>query len=180
MSMRHTDECQHIAIENAITGICIVDTSGNVVEINQAFCDMLGYTRAELMHRNICDWEARYACHGLRRDGTYVDADIDGCLATYRGRPVIVGVLTVLQHHERLDGSGYPRGLQGEAILLEARIIAVADTLEAMASHRPYRPALGLARALEEIHAGRGSRYDPQVVDACLVLFQEKHYRLPE
>jgi PAS domain S-box-containing protein/putative nucleotidyltransferase with HDIG domain len=71
------------------------------------------------------------------------------------------------QHHERIDGSGYPLGLKGEAIILEARIIAVADVVESMASHRPYRPALGLPAALDEIVAHRGSLYDAQVVDAC-------------
>ncbi|BBD07307.1 HD domain-containing phosphohydrolase [Desulfovibrio ferrophilus] len=79
----------------------------------------------------------------------------------------------VLQHHERLDGTGYPQGLSGDEILHESRIICVADVVEAMSSHRPYRAALGLDRALQEIRAGRGSRYDPEVVDACLSLFVE-------
>jgi len=74
----------------------------------------------------------------------------------------------VLQHHERLNGSGYPNGLKGDAILLEARIIAVADVLEAMISHRPYRPALGVDLALAEIQQGSGKLYDPAVVDACV------------
>ena len=82
----------------------------------------------------------------------------------------------VLQHHERLDGSGYPQGLKGEDILLEARILAVADTVEAMSSHRPYRPGLGIDVALEEITKNRGKYYDPQVVDAYLALFREQHY----
>jgi len=83
----------------------------------------------------------------------------------------------VLQHHERIDGSGYPSGLSGEAILLEARILAVADVVEAMASHRPYRPALGLDKALEEITKNKGKLYDPEVVDACLKLFKEKGFK---
>jgi PAS domain S-box-containing protein/putative nucleotidyltransferase with HDIG domain len=83
------------------------------------------------------------------------------------------------QHHERMDGSGYPRGLKGEEILLEARITAVADVVEAMASHRPYRTSLGLESALAEIERGRGGLYDPQVVDACLRLFREKNFVLP-
>jgi PAS domain S-box-containing protein len=74
----------------------------------------------------------------------------------------------VLQHHERLDGSGYPNGLKGDAILPEARILAVADVVEAMMSHRPFRPALGLDAALTEIRRGSGKLYDPAVVDACL------------
>ncbi|MGE0356225.1 MAG: HD domain-containing phosphohydrolase [Burkholderiales bacterium] len=86
---------------------------------------------------------------------------------------------TILQHHERLDGSGYPRGLEGEAILLEARIIAVADVVEAMASHRPYRPALGVEPALAEIEKGAGKTYDPAVAAACVRLFREKGYALP-
>jgi PAS domain S-box-containing protein/putative nucleotidyltransferase with HDIG domain len=86
----------------------------------------------------------------------------------------------VRQHHERLDGSGYPQGLEGEEIVPGAKILAVADVVEAMASHRPYRPNLGLEAALEEITSGRGVLYDPEVVDACLRLFNEKQYRLPE
>lgn len=74
----------------------------------------------------------------------------------------------VLQHHERIDGSGYPRGLKGEETLLESRIIAVADVVEAMSSHRPYRPALRLGDAIEEIRKNKGTRYDGAVVDACL------------
>ncbi|CAG4883829.1 protein of unknown function [Georgfuchsia toluolica] len=85
----------------------------------------------------------------------------------------------VLQHHERLDGSGYPQGLKGEDILLEARILAVADVVEAMSSHRPYRSGLGAEKALAEIEHGRGSAYDVAVVDACLRLFREKAYVLP-
>ena len=81
-----------------------------------------------------------------------------------------------LQHHERVDGSGYPQGLKGEAFMLEARILGVADVVEAMSSHRPYRPALGTEAALEEIAKYRGIHFDPQVVDACLILFQEKGF----
>ena len=82
------------------------------------------------------------------------------------------------QHHERLDGSGYPRGLTGDEIIPEAKIIGVADVVEAMISHRPYRPALGVERAMAEIEAGRGLKYDTRAVDACLVLFREKHFSL--
>jgi PAS domain S-box-containing protein/putative nucleotidyltransferase with HDIG domain len=82
----------------------------------------------------------------------------------------------VLQHHERQDGSGYPKGILGEAILPEARILAVADVVEAMASHRPYRPALGMDAALNEIRAGRGTRYDQQVVDVCVALFESGEF----
>jgi PAS domain S-box-containing protein len=82
----------------------------------------------------------------------------------------------MLQHHERQDGSGYPQGLKGEQILLESRIMAVADVVEAMASHRPYREALGIDSALKEIERGRGSVYDAAVVDACIRLFAEKRF----
>ena len=85
----------------------------------------------------------------------------------------------VVQHHERLDGSGYPRGLRGDEIIPEARVLAVADVVEAMTSHRPYREELGLEAALREIGRGRGSRYDPLVVDACVALFREQGFRLP-
>jgi PAS domain S-box-containing protein len=84
----------------------------------------------------------------------------------------------VYQHHERMNGSGYPRNLKGDEILIEARIMAVADVVEAMSSHRPYRPALGIEIALEEITKNKGILYDNAVVDACLKLFLEKGYLL--
>lgn len=85
----------------------------------------------------------------------------------------------VRQHHERIDGSGYPQGLKGEAILPEARILCVADVVESMAADRPYRPGRGIDVALEEIEGKRGTLYDAAVVDACLELFRNKGYRLP-
>ncbi len=84
----------------------------------------------------------------------------------------------IYQHHERMDGSGYPRGLKGEEILMEARILAVADVVEAMASHRPYRPSLGIEAALQEIDERRGMLYDEDVVNVCLRLFREKRFQL--
>jgi PAS domain S-box-containing protein len=84
----------------------------------------------------------------------------------------------VYQHHERMDGSGYPRNLKGDEILIEARIMAVADVVESMASHRPYRPALGLNAALEEIEKNKGILYDDAVADTCLRLFREKGFQL--
>jgi PAS domain S-box-containing protein len=87
---------------------------------------------------------------------------------------------TVHQHHERMDGTGYPGSLKGDEILIEARILAVADIVEAMASHRPYRPALGIEAALEEIEKNKGTLYDAVVVDACLKLFHEKGYQFEE
>ena len=83
----------------------------------------------------------------------------------------------ILQHHERIDGSGYPRHLKGNEILLEARILAVADVVEAMTSSRSYRPALGMDAALEEIQRNRGLLYDAEAVDVCLTLFKEKDFR---
>ena len=83
----------------------------------------------------------------------------------------------ILQHHERMDGSGYPQGLKSEDILLEAKIVGVADVVEAMSSHRPYRPALGIDAALEEISQNKGILYDPEVVDICLKLFKEKEFK---
>jgi len=79
----------------------------------------------------------------------------------------------ILQHHERMDGSGYPQGLKGEGILLEARIISVADVLESMACHRPYRAALGITKGLTEIRSGENTLYDANVVNACLRLFEK-------
>jgi PAS domain S-box-containing protein/putative nucleotidyltransferase with HDIG domain len=84
----------------------------------------------------------------------------------------------VYQHHERMNGSGYPQGLSGDKIILEARILAVADVVEAMASHRPYRPAIGLGLALDEISQKSGVLYDPAVVDACTRLFYEREFKL--
>ncbi len=85
----------------------------------------------------------------------------------------------VLQHHERVNGSGYPQGLKGDQIILDARIISVADVVEAMSSHRPYRPGLGLEAALSEITKLRGIELDADAVDACLKLFKKKGYQLP-
>ncbi len=86
----------------------------------------------------------------------------------------------ILQHHERMDGSGYPQRLKGDDIMLESRILAVADVIEAMASHRPYRPSLGIEAALREIENDGGVLFDPAVVAACLRLFREKGYKLKD
>jgi PAS domain S-box-containing protein len=82
----------------------------------------------------------------------------------------------VLQHHEKLDGSGYPNGLKGDQILIQARIISVADVLEAMASHRPYRAALGLDAAFAELQKNSGTHFEPAVVESCIRLFKEKGF----
>jgi putative nucleotidyltransferase with HDIG domain len=102
-----------------------------------------------------------------------------------RGYEVLKGIdfpwpiaRTVQQHHERQDGSGYPDGLRGNDILPQARILAVADVIEAMATNRPYRLGLGIDTALQEVEKGRGKQFDPDVVDAALKLFREKGYQL--
>jgi putative nucleotidyltransferase with HDIG domain len=84
----------------------------------------------------------------------------------------------ILEHHENMDGSGYPNGSAGENILLESKILTVADVVEAMASHRPYRPSLGIDAALKEIEMNKGTHYDVTVVEACLSLFREKGFQL--
>ncbi len=86
----------------------------------------------------------------------------------------------ILQHHEKEDGSGYPNGLKGKDILTEAKIILVADVVEAMSSHRPYRPALGIDKAIEEIKKNKDKLYDPKVVDACIKLFKNKDFRFKD
>ena len=88
--------------------------------------------------------------------------------------------LAILQHHERMDGSGYPGGLVGQSICIEARILAVADVVEAMSSHRPYRPARGIKDAIEEILKNRVTLYDPDAVDACVRLFMEKGFQFED
>ncbi|QOX62973.1 response regulator [Anoxybacterium hadale] len=87
---------------------------------------------------------------------------------------------TIRQHHERCDGTGYPRGLSGSEISMEAQILMVADVVEAMMSHRPYRPALGLEKALNEIRTNGGRYYNSEVVSACLSLFEEDHYKIDD
>jgi len=83
----------------------------------------------------------------------------------------------ILQHHEKIDGSGYPRGLKGKNIMLEAKILTVADVVEAMSSHRPYRPALGLDAAIDEIRNNKGKLYDPDVADSCIKVFAKKKFK---
>jgi len=86
----------------------------------------------------------------------------------------------VLQHHEKLDGSGYPEGITGEEMLYEAKILCVADVVEAMSSHRPYRPALGVDTALEEISDKKGQLFDSRIVDACIRVFEKRNYSIED
>ena len=83
----------------------------------------------------------------------------------------------VEQHHERIDGSGYPAGLKGDEIIAEAKVLAVADVVEAITAHRPYRAAMGIEFGLAEIEKGRGLIYEAEVVDACLTLFREREFK---
>ena len=85
----------------------------------------------------------------------------------------------IIQHHERMDGSGYPQGLAGDNILIEARIIGVADVVETMSSHRPYRPSMGIEKALAEVTQNSGTLYDAEVVTACLNIFSKKNFEFP-
>jgi HD-GYP domain-containing protein (c-di-GMP phosphodiesterase class II) len=86
----------------------------------------------------------------------------------------------VLHHHERLDGSGYPNGIKGDQILFEAKIIAVADVVESMSSHRPYRPSLGLEYTIKTIQEGKGTLFDPEIVDICIDLLVKENFSFPE
>jgi HD-GYP domain-containing protein (c-di-GMP phosphodiesterase class II) len=85
----------------------------------------------------------------------------------------------VYQHHEHLDGSGYPRGLKGDEIMLEARLLSVADFVEAVSSHRPYRVALGSEVAINDIHVSSGTYFDPVIVNACAELFESGEFAFP-
>jgi len=86
----------------------------------------------------------------------------------------------VLEHHERMNGSGFPMGLSGDDILIEARILAVADVVEAMSSHRPYRPSHGINKAMEEVSQNKGELYDPKAVDVCIELFWKKNFQFDD
>ncbi len=313
-----------LLLQNGSDGIHILDPDGNVLEVNNAFCEMLGYTRAELIGGNVSTWDAQWSpadrkqlilkqfnssgrakfeTRHRRRDGSVLDVEVTGQALDLDGQRVLfnssrditerrkaqeqikhyiaqlehttestlqamalmvekrdpytagherrvgdlaaaigaemglpkimveglrltgyvhdIGKISVpaellakpsklspvertlieghaqsgfdvlkgidspwplaeviLQHHERLDGSGYPRKLKGDQIIIEARIIAVADVVEAMSSHRPYRPGLGIDAALSEIEKNSGKLYDPQVVAACLRLFRERKHTM--
>jgi PAS domain S-box-containing protein/putative nucleotidyltransferase with HDIG domain len=107
--------------------------------------------------------------HAVAGADTVADIDFEGAVAEM-----------IRQHHERLDGSGYPAGLSGAEILPEARVLAVADVVEAMISHRPYRPALPVEEALAEVESGAGVRYGAEAVAACVKLFRERRFTLAD
>lgn len=124
----------------------------------------------------------------LNKPGKLTDTELDlikthtlGSYSILRdiefSRPI---AMMVLQHHERLDGSGYPQGSTGKEMLTESKILAVADVVEAMSSHRPYRAALGIDKALTEISRNKGKLYDPEVVDVCLMLFKERGFKFED
>ena len=124
----------------------------------------------------------------LNRPGKLSDAE----MAIIRTHPTVGGEILegitlpwpiremVLQHHERIDGSGYPAGLKGDAIVEEAKILAAADVMEAITSHRPYRPSLGVEKGIEELRRGRGTLYEPAVVDACLAVIGDPAFAWPK
>ncbi|MEW6263734.1 MAG: HD domain-containing phosphohydrolase [Thermodesulfobacteriota bacterium] len=167
-------------------------TSGHqekVARLSQAIAERLGLESEQVeairMAANIHDLGKVYVpAEILNRPGRLSEVEFKLiCLHPQVGHDILEPIdfeqpiaEIVLQHHERLDGSGYPAGLRGEEIRLEARIIAVADVVEAMSSHRPYRPSLGLDKALDEITARKGDLYDPRVVEACWGLFREKAF----
>lgn len=124
----------------------------------------------ELLNKRV-----RFTKEEFERIKTHVQAGVDFLSRVDFPWPV---ARMVMEHHERMDGSGYPNGLTGEKLLLESRILVVADVVDAIASHRPYRPAFGIESALYDITGDRGTLYDKDAVDACLVIFNEKGYKM--
>jgi response regulator RpfG family c-di-GMP phosphodiesterase len=117
--------------------------------------------------------------HAISKEMGLADSSIEGaCFAAYVYDIGLVSMPVSMQHREFFDGSGFPRGIKGENILIEARILAVAVAIEDLTSHRAFRNAFPLQQALDEVSAHRGSQYDPDVVDACLRLFYEKGYKM--
>ncbi len=162
----------------------LLQASGNSYLIN-SLSRLYGLQRmvSVVQRRYLEDLPAMVAAHEAILD-CVLGGDAEGAERLMRGHILKdvdfswpVGRI-VWQHHERMDGSGYPLGLTGEDILIEARVLAVADVVEAMASARSYRPTPGLEKALEEIQRQRALLYDPAVVDACIRIFREKDFRL--
>jgi len=161
---RSTDLAQAIAIEmglpaHTIEGIRMAGSIHDIGKISIPAEILSKPTRLTAIELELIKTHARHGCDILK------DVESPWPLAEI-----------ILQHHERMDGSGYPRGLKGDEILMEARIIAVADVVESMASHRPYRPALGIGPALREIEENAGILYDREVAGVCLKLFREKGF----
>ena len=161
---------------------------------DRAILELLLESPSEFVVQLAPDGRVEYVSPSLRRTlGVFGDGLEGGSLSTahaligeeFAGRFIVMLELAglpasvtdaVRQHHERLDGTGYPDGLSGDEISGLARVVAVADVVEAMSSHRPYRPAIGMDAALEEIEKGRGVRYDERVTDACLRVFRERGF----
>ena len=148
----------------AETQICAIRMAALVHDIGKA------WLRAEVLEKPTKLSQVEF---GIVR--AHAETGYNVCRAIMFPSPV---AQMVLQHHERMDGSGYPQGLLGEDIVLGARILAVADVVEAMASQRPYRPAYSVAEALNEIVENRGTLYDSEVVDVCVGLFHERRLTL--
>jgi PAS domain S-box-containing protein/putative nucleotidyltransferase with HDIG domain len=320
-ALKKENEKNLAILHNAIDGIHILNTEGNLIEASDSFCEMLGYQRFEILGKNVTEWDAGFSetvfkrrCENTdplliesrykRKDGSLFDVEINSCNLPLENKQVLfsssrditerkvaekkikdylqqvehmmlgtlqvvanivevhdpytagherhVGIIAadiaremgwpkdkcdnlqligmvhdigkinipaeilskpgrlsaieydlvkthaefgyqilkdiefplpiariIREHHERMDGSGYPQGLKGDETLPESRILAVADVLEAMSSHRPYRPSLGLEATINEIESHRGILFDPDVVDAMLRLIREKGYQLP-
>jgi len=175
-----------ILFEYAPDAYYLFDLKANFVSGNKAAEKLTGYRKEELTGKSFLNSKLLSADQMLKASGVFAKnlhqestGPDDFLLNKKDGSQFLYPVAKiVLQHHEMFNCSGYPKGLTGKEILQETRIIAVADVVEAMSSHRPYRPALGIDAALEEIQKNRGILYDPKVVDACLKLFSEKKYKL--
>ena len=170
-----SEEKYRSLFENSIMGISQALPDGRIITANTAYAQMYGYANAEEIMVEASSVGQRYANPEDREEVLRIlkekglkDIDFPWPVARI-----------VLEHHERINGSGYPNGLTGDNILMESRIMSVADVVESMASYRPYRPALGIDAALKEIEKNRGALYDTGAVDACVRLFQEKGFQLP-
>ena len=169
-SLRLQDEAQALGLTHAGTDFLMkLDAEGRIIDVNPPYAARLGYniqtpaeilTRPRALLREEMDLVKRHA-----QTGHDIVKDIDF------GAPVAE---MILQHHEHFDGNGYPQGLRGEAIMLEARIIHVADAVDAMLSHRPYRRAHDLDYVLAELATKAGKQFDPAIADACLKLLRER------
>jgi PAS domain S-box-containing protein len=170
-----SEEKYRSLFENSIMGISQALPDGRIITANTAYAQMYGYANAEEIMVEASSVGQRYANPEDREEVLRIlkekglkDIDFPWPVARI-----------VLEHHERINGSGYPNGLTGDNILMESRIMSVADVVESMASYRPYRPALGIDAALKEIEKNRGALYDTGAVDACVRLFREKGFQLP-
>lgn len=187
IDLRKSEEMFRTYIKKAPIGILVIDALGRYIDVNERACEMMGSTKEELLRQSVFD----HLSNGQTEKGLEAFqnlVDIGSEFGEYRVArkdseeidfPQEV-IDMIYQHHERLDGSGYPQKLIGEQIIIEGRILAVADVVEAMMSHRPYRPALGIDAAIDEITMHRGVKYDSKVVDACIKLFREDGFKFSE